>query len=74
MGRFHGMAMAMAMVVVISASTTTHFSVGTVVSWPCTINPATDGSAAVACAQGQDVNVSYVSDSDNGDMLMTVEF
>lgn len=72
MGRLHGIAMAM--VVVISASATTHFSVSTVVSFPCTINPGTGGTSAVACAQGQNVNVSYVTDSDNGDMLMTVEF
>ena len=76
MGRLHGIATAM--VVVISASTTTHFSVNTLVSFPCTINPGTSGSTPVACAQGQNVNdparVSYVTDSDSGDMIMTVEF
>lgn len=76
MGRFR--ATAIAAVVVIAGSATAHFSVNTLVSWPCTINPGTDGSTAVACAQGQNVNdparVSYVINSDNGDMIMTVEF
>jgi hypothetical protein len=76
MGRLHGIATAMAVVITLSA--TTHFSVNTVVSWPCTINPALGGTSAVTCAQGPNVDdpalVSYVADSGNGDMIMTVEF
>lgn len=76
MGRFQGIAMAM--VVAISASATTHFSVSTVVAFPCTINAGLGGASSVSCAQGQDASdparVSYATVSDNGDMLMTVEF
>lgn len=76
MGRFRGIATAM--VVVISASATAHFSVMTVVAWPCTINPGLGGSSAVTCAPAQNATdparVSYVTGSDTGDMIMTVEF
>jgi hypothetical protein len=74
MNRLHGIATAM--VVVISASASTHFSVGAVVSFPCTVSPSTSTSA-VSCSapqSGETAQVSYVTDSDNGDMLMTVVF
>lgn len=72
-GRFH--ATAMAAVVVIAGSATAHFSVNTLVSWPCTINPAPGGISAVTCQSASDpALVSYVTNSDNGDMIMTVEF
>lgn len=65
-------------VVVIAGSAASHFSVSTVVSWPCTINPGLGGSTSVDCAQGpylsDPARVSYVTDSENGDMIMTVEF
>lgn len=75
--KYHGIMTAM--VVVISASASAHFSVNTVVSWPCTINPSLSGSSAVACAPAQQAatdmaRVSYVTDTDDGDMIMTVEF
>lgn len=76
MGRFR--ATAMAAVVVIAGSAASHFSVSTVVSWPCTINPGPGASTSVDCAQGPNFDdparVSYVTDSENGDMIMTVEF
>lgn len=76
MGRFH--ATAMAAVVVIAGSATAHFSVNTLVSWPCTVNPGLGGTSAVTCTDGQNVSdpalVSYATDSGNGDMIMTVEF
>jgi hypothetical protein len=58
----------------ISASATTHFSVSTVVSFPCTISAAMKGTSAVACTEAQTPRVRYVTNSDNNDMLMTVEF
>ena len=73
MGRFR--ATAMAAVAVIAGSATAHFAVNTLVSWPCTINPGLGGTSAVTCAEGQNAAlVSYVTDSNDGDMLMTVEF
>ena len=66
----------MAMVVVISASATTHFTVGTVVSFPCTVSPSMSSGSGVSCASAQTspAQVSYVTDSSDGDMIMTVEF
>ena len=67
----------MAMVVAISASATTHVAVNTEVAFPCTISPSTDGTSAVTCASAQNsatAQVSYVTNSDAGDMIMTVEF
>jgi hypothetical protein len=76
MDRFRGIATAL--VVIISASATTHFSVNTLVAWPCTINPGLGGSSAVTCAPAQNATdparVSYLTNSDGGDMIMTVEF
>ena len=66
----------MAMMVVISASATTHFTVGTVVSFPCTISASMNSGSGVSCASPQNnpAHVSYVTDSSDGDMIMTVEF
>lgn len=72
MGRPYGIATAMA--VVISASATSHFSVNTVVAWPCTINLSMNGASVVSCTAVQTPRVSYVTNSDNSDMIMTVEF
>lgn len=71
-------AIAMALAVVISGSATTHFSLTTLVAWPCTISPSMSGISAVACAAAQNTRqtarVSYAVESDAGDMMMTVEF
>ncbi|HEX5282294.1 MAG TPA: hypothetical protein VFW28_19600 [Micropepsaceae bacterium] len=73
MRRFQGFAMAL--VVAISASATTHLSVNTEVSFPCTVSPSADGTSAVTCTQtNETAQVSYVTNSDGGDMIMTVEF
>lgn len=67
-----------AMVVVISASATAHFSVNTVVAWPRTISANLSGYSSVTCTQSQNVSdtaqISYATDSVNGDMIMMVEF
>ena len=74
MRRLNGIATAM--VVVISASATAPFTIGTVVAFPCTVSPSLNVNSAVSCASAQDptAQVSYVTDSSDGDMIMTVKF
>jgi len=60
-------------VVAISAAATTHFSVNTLVFYPCTISVSVSGTSAVACA-AQSPLITYDSHSGSSDMIMTVEF
>ena len=66
--------------IVVATTASTHFSVNTVVSSPCTINPsASSGSGSpVSCAgtqnQSAPPSVTYDMSADGGMMIMLIEF
>jgi hypothetical protein len=64
--------------VLISATASSHFAVSTVVGWPCTVNSELPAGSAVTCASSESPDagprITYASDPQTGDMVMTVEF